>query len=316
MRYYQKVPKESVALGLAAAIALLEGAFLMKNELRPTIALMIVFGGAGAALLVWHLLPRRWVRGLVIGGLVAPWAVIYAAFWAQLAGRSAAGIVFYAAGVAVPFAVATLAVLAAMDTAVGHSRVGQAVVTGLALVACVLAAGARAPWLNDPRPPARFHLVDEVAGTYGGVGIDDSPQQMKAVFGPNEPLGESDRFEPTGSQDFTESPWSVTAGGGFAYADVLFWLPGNGTSPELATNGPIIGFEVTSPGVETTRGVGIGNDLSEARRSYSEFECGEADHGEYGTSKYCLGRIAPDRYLYFGGDPISSISVSRREVSP
>ncbi len=99
---------------------------------------------------------------------------------------------------------------------------------------------------------------------------------------------------------------------------MLFWLrPSDlGEGGEPAKTGLIWGFEITSPGVETSRGVAMGDDLDEAERAYSGFECGENDRGEYGTNSYYMGTVAPGRFLYFGGDPITSISVTKGRVSP
>ena len=89
-----------------------------------------------------------------------------------------------------------------------------------------------------------------------------------------------------------------------------------GVAGEPAKSGRIWGFEITSPGVETTRGVAMGDDLGEAKRAYPDLHCGETDRGEYGTNDYCLGAVASQRFLYFGGDPITSISVTQGRVSP
>ena len=44
---------------------------------------------------------------------------------------------------------------------------------------------------------------------------------------------------------------------------------------------------------------------------YPDLHCGTANEGtEYITFPYCGGRIAPQRYVWFGEDPIRSISLS------
>jgi hypothetical protein len=98
----------------------------------------------------------------------------------------------------------------------------------------------------------------------------------------------------------------------------MFWLPPDAARPSGAPGdkGLIAGFEITSPGAKTLRGVELGDDLDEAARAYPALECRTADRGEYGKTDYCTGRIAPNRYLYFGGDPITALSVSRGPVTP
>jgi hypothetical protein len=307
-----------IAAGAGVAVlALAEAAFLMQGVLRAWIAIAVVAGGCLAALCTWLLARESIPLPAVALSLVLPWVGLYAAYWAQLAGDAVSRIVFFIA-LALPFGTATLAVLAGARRAVPGSLVLRSALCVVVAVGLgVLAAGARGPWLNDPRPEARFPLVDEVAGTYGGVGIGDTPAEMQEVFGPRSPLDENDSFEPTGAQDYSEGPWSIPAGGGFAYEDVLFWLPPDSTPGNgLVTTGRISGFELTSPPVETRRGVAMGDDLGEVSRAYPGFECGENDRGEYGKTKYCMGRLAPQLFLYFGGDPITDISVSRGPVTP
>jgi hypothetical protein len=196
-------------------LALVEGAFLMQGILRAWLAVLIVAGGMGAAIIASRLIPERLLLLATGAGLFLPWVILYAAFWAQVAGDHASMSVFFL-GLAMPFATAGLAALGGARSITRRSLLGTGVVAGLALGIGVVAAGARAIWLNDPRPPARFELIDEVAGTYGGVGIGDTPAEMRAVFGPIEALGGEDSFRPTGAQDYSEGPWSIPAGGGFA----------------------------------------------------------------------------------------------------
>jgi hypothetical protein len=314
MRYNARV---ALLLSACALLGLAEGAFLMQSVLRVSTAVSVVTGGVLAAVLLWRFLSPDAVVVVAFAGLFMSWAVLYAAFLVQLAGRGASEIVFFLA-LAIPFAVAGLAVLGVTERLRGRSYPWAICAVGVALGLGILAAGARSPWLNDPRPPARFHAIDEVAGSYSGVGIGNDPARMMEVFGPTRALGESDAFRPTGAQDFSEGPWFVQAAGGFAYEDVLFWLrpSDRGIGGEPAKTGRIWGFEITSPGVETARGVAMGDDLDAVQGAYSGFECGENDRGEYGTNNYCMGTVAPGRFLYFGGDPITSISVTQGRVSP
>jgi hypothetical protein len=304
-----------VALAILG-LALLEGATIMQSFLRPTTAALVVTAGVLAAIVLWRVIPNEKLMFVAGSGLVLPWVLLYIAFLVQFDADSVSVIVFHV-GLAIPFATAALAIfIVAARPRRSLWREGAA--AALAIAVGFLAAGARAPWLNDPRPPARFAVVDEVRGTYGGVGIGDTPTEMRAVMGPIEPLGENDSFRPTGAQDYSEGPWSHSAGGGFAYPDVAFWLPPDSAKPSGApgSTGLISGFELTSPGAKTLRGLKLGDDLAEAAQAYPQLTCGMSDRGEYGETDYCMGWIAGERFLYFGGDPITALTVSRAPVTP
>jgi hypothetical protein len=305
------------AFALIAGLSLLEAASLLKNEQRAGPAIAIVVGGVVFAALLWCVIPRAALFPVALAGLVFPWVVVFFAFFAQVIGDTLALAIFLGA-IALMFANAALALFGAAEAFTRRSTFWFGAFALLAIGLGAVAAGARAPWLNDTRPPARFDTVDEIAGTYGGVGIGDTPAEMKARLGDNEALGENDEFRPTGARDFTETPWFVPAGGGYAYEDVLYWLrpTDRGTDGRPASDGVVWGLELTSPGVETSRGVAIGDDLDAAGDAYPGLKCATSDRGEYGRSDYCYGRIAADRFLYFGGDPISSISVTQGPVGP
>jgi len=174
--------------------------------------------------------------------------------------------------------------------------------TAIALVGC-----AAFPFGSEDAPCARFAAIDELGGEYGGVGIGSSPKDILRVFGKVEPLVRAGPFQPTGTGEF-RGPSFIRTEVGYAYEDVLFWL-----SP----NGPVVaGFQVTSAGASTARGIEVGDDLDDVRARYPEIRCGEAPAGEspiFGntTFPYCSGKVAPGRWIWFGDDPVANISVSR-----
>jgi hypothetical protein len=55
----------------------------------------------------------------------------------------------------------------------------------------------------------------------------------------------------------------------------------------------------------------VGDTLDEAKAAYPELECGDRPAGEFATYRYCSGRTAEQRHIWFGGDPITTIGVSR-----
>ena len=71
---------------------------------------------------------------------------------------------------------------------------------------------------------------------------------------------------------------------------------------------------VSSRGSATTAGARIGQSLDDAQRAHPMLRCdtssGATTHPERPVYRYCTGRIATERYLWLGQDPVSSIAVS------
>ena len=186
----------------------------------------------------------------------------------------------------------------------------------LALLAVVVTTGCTVSSSPD-LPTASFEQIDEVAGTYGGVGVGDAEEDVWRVFGRKAPLGHEESFKPTGAdeEDYF-APKFIPAETGYAYDDVLFWFPvedlhlGRG-SPLRGRQDEVAGFLVAAHGASTLRGIKVGDTLDEAKGAYPELECGERPSGDFATYPYCSGRVAEQRHLWFGGDPIATISVSR-----
>lgn len=66
------------------------------------------------------------------------------------------------------------------------------------------------------------------------------------------------------------------------------------------------------PGAATGRSVEIGDPLDRAAQAYPGLECREQNEGtENRPYPACTGRVAPERYIWFGGDPITTIAMSR-----
>jgi hypothetical protein len=67
-------------------------------------------------------------------------------------------------------------------------------------------------------------------------------------------------------------------------------------------------------GARTRAGVGIGDDLERVREAYDRVDCGEAVGGEpvFGgdTPMYPWCRVLGDIHVFFGEDPIDSITLS------
>jgi hypothetical protein len=270
-------------------------------------------GGIAVALLIGLLfLPARplaWVLPLAL--LLTPivWLgayLVHISLFDTSAYPLARGL--FIAVWALPIFVGTLALAQLMaDLPLPRS----AWLAGCAVVAAAIALVPPAlthAWEGPPK--ARFEMIDEKAGSYGGVGIGDSRTELAATFGEPEPRDENQPILPTGVDidDDVEGPNFLPISNWALYPDVAFYLD--------RTNVRIIGFELTSPGAETTRGIEIGDDLGDAKRAYPELTCGTGDSGsdEPAPFHYCTGEVAPGIYLWFGGDEISSILVFHRPL--
>ena len=154
--------------------------------------------------------------------------------------------------------------------------------------------------------------IDEVAGTYRGVGIADSAAEVKRVFGEQRPTGDEEAGTPLRYPEGGDSgPWAIQFGDddpfgpSFRYYDVAFDFSG----VELGA------FTVVEPGAVTARGIEIGDELEAAGAAYPELECGTVNEDtEYEPYPACSGKLAPARYVWFGGDPIKSVAISTHEL--
>jgi hypothetical protein len=155
-------------------------------------------------------------------------------------------------------------------------------------------------------------VINEDAGSYRGVGIDDRRGAVIGVFGrappyrnntPIGPLGEGAEHPatafnckappPGGPVDFLE------------YEEVVFFLD----------NGVVCGWILAQDGAASTAGVAIGDSLSDAEEAYPGLRCDEASPGEpfLGFSSsypFCEGKLGKRRYIWFGGDPIDTIQMN------
>jgi hypothetical protein len=87
----------------------------------------------------------------------------------------------------------------------------------------------------------------------------------------------------------------------------------------LLARGRVYAMMITTREARTERGVRIGDPIANVRRTYEKTDCyrapgGERPGGGVITYPVCRVRIAPKRYLSFGGDPIRSFSFFSREA--
>ena len=167
---------------------------------------------------------------------------------------------------------------------------------------------------RDSRPG--LTLIDENRGTYRGVGIGASADAVRRVLGPRafarlyeEP------WSPTNVTSFAEiggpnvltppcRPMRRTPGGRsplqlLRYPNVSFAL----------CDGRVFALLVVDRHARTRAGVRVGDDLEQARTLY-RVRCGAVSSGDSGRYPFCVTRLRPQRSLWFGRDPIASITIS------
>jgi hypothetical protein len=160
------------------------------------------------------------------------------------------------------------------------------------------------------------NLIDDRHGTYMGVGLGATTAEVLRKFGPTVVAREGE-------------PGGIPLANGAEHGGQRLRIPSiNGKPPRQKFIGyPEASFLLFAPqnvdryivsdirvakdGAATNRGVAIGDQLEEARTSYSEVRCATANEGtEYATYPFCAGRLGPDRYIWFGGDPIDIIEIN------
>ena len=162
-------------------------------------------------------------------------------------------------------------------------------------------AGCGSQATGEPAP------IDVPAGTFHGVGIGDTPERMHAVLGARSPASGNERVDPTGAADLYDGPTSFHGGSVFyRYESATFFS---------SRDGRIAYVMVTAPGSQTEGGVAIGDDLESARAAYPALRCGTANEGtDYRPYPACVARLAQHRWVWFGGDPITNITLGTDEL--
>lgn len=164
---------------------------------------------------------------------------------------------------------------------------------------------------HEAARPTHTYTLDETRASFRGVALGDAEREVVARFGPDQgepngpvgPLGD-DRFESGSPGTFASTPGTPRPDDRTAH------LSYHGMA--FVTNERRVYVIMSSlPGTRTSHGVGVGDDLEKARRSYRGVKCDMATDEEGNDAfRYCLGRLAGKRYLYFGGDPIGTVAIA------
>jgi hypothetical protein len=190
--------------------------------------------------------------------------------------------------------------------------VGAVELTATVLAACAFGYGVWSDQRVIDRHPGRPSTIDDVRGTFRGVGPGDPSSVLRRRLGApvvaripavgfGTPLGESrgDFVGPSGSSG--EVTWRYR---GLAVV----------TDRERAEQ-----LVVTDAAAQTPAGVGVGDSLAVASRAYRHLVCdgeitgSDASNPEYPT---CSGHLAGRHGITFYGDPIESISLEGGASGP
>jgi hypothetical protein len=146
-------------------------------------------------------------------------------------------------------------------------------------------------------------VVDEQRASYRGVTLGASREEAEDALGDTAPWTGNDPLGPL------EPGWQRGAPRGALIVGTLDAL----RYPRVAVHlgdGQVVELIIAEPGARTTRDVGVGDRLASVRRVYPDLPCGSVRSGQAGSAPYCGGQIAADRWLWFGGDPIGSITLA------
>lgn len=167
------------------------------------------------------------------------------------------------------------------------------------------------------KPPALRAVITVSPPSYRGVRFGDDVKRIRNVFGTGQPYdGESGGADPIGAHtpDFSGSivegnpgsrkrPVALRDLGAQRYKVASFGL----------YRGRVYSFLVIDRGAGIDTGLRIGAPLANAHRRFAELTCvsGLTYEDRTPTTSACFGQIAPKAWVWFGGDPIASIEISR-----
>jgi hypothetical protein len=180
----------------------------------------------------------------------------------------------------------------------------------IGLIAVLAACGGTdsdTPERAGSEPAGSPGAIDERRGTYRGVGLHHSEDDLFRVFGRAEPAGD-EPWVPLAEEDrdfygpsaLTLSPSGrPTREAAYRYRGAVFMVSGRS----------IAALTVSASGARTREGVAIDDELGEARRHY-RVRCGEVTSTGASTPfPACWTRVGAT-YVWFGGDPIADITLS------
>jgi hypothetical protein len=147
-------------------------------------------------------------------------------------------------------------------------------------------------------------LVDERAGRLRGVSFGDSVPEIRARLG--EPTDDADGFFPEGAE-FTGPPGIPSPASDQASRVPPDELHYEHTAYLVSPTVGVFSMAILADGARTRAGIGVGDELERVRERYRRVDCGKAPAGKY---QWCRA-IVGDVRVFFGGDPIESVTLTR-----
>lgn len=155
--------------------------------------------------------------------------------------------------------------------------------------------------------------VDERKGSVQGVTLGDSVAAVKRQLpGGLEADPQTTRNSPlVGDVEELGLPWIIAPPRGLAASDRTRLLRYRYLSVKFAPPTGAYVIEIAIPGARTHAGVSIGDRLDAARGAYPKMRCDVRNrNSEYVAYPYCTTKLEDGPYIWFGRDPIRSITLS------
>jgi hypothetical protein len=164
---------------------------------------------------------------------------------------------------------------------------------------------------SDEPAPHAARVIDELRGTYRGVGLGDSARDIRRVFGRGQEGGDGP-FMPLGARNFVEVggamfirtpgfPSTPRTPRLLRYQDVSF----------LLVDDKVYALMIGEARAATQEGLAVGDDIDAVGERYDDLNCDVTEVGDFGDElPYCAGKLAPGRHIWFGQDPIRSITLA------
>jgi hypothetical protein len=208
----------------------------------------------------------------------------------------------------------------AFDSAAHRRLTRRSVAFAAGVVLCLTASGCGE---GEAEKAATPRAIDEVRGSIDDVGLMASKRDVAGALGPySRPVSAYPSVPADSDDEKTAGPWSVDTGphhlgpGGRHGEQVTLRYPGVAF---YVLRDRVFGFVTTSDGSRTQRGVAVGDPLAHARRSYPHLDCSGAISSDTSAEQApsCSGFVGKGRHrwIYFGGDPIRSITVMEHSAS-
>jgi hypothetical protein len=147
--------------------------------------------------------------------------------------------------------------------------------------------------------------VDEQAGTLGGVHFGETAARVKDNLG--DPSDDAQGFFPKGVA-YSGPPGipSPDQGAGTPPQRLHYGKSAYLVSPRAG----VYAMATVAKGSTTKAGVAIGDPLAKVSTSFKHIDCGQVAGGEGPSYDWCRATL-PKAKVFFGGDPIRSITLSR-----